>query len=151
MRICADGYLDLNTTLRVVMPGDHRTEVEPLPLREAMDFLLSHTFKGHRKINRRMTETHRSRLRLAMWADSVGNRMAMVDRVWREITEPIHTTHDPSEPRMIQLVQVGTDWQYSLYLVGEETRVIPPGGQANWATFMPKDVDVFHMGPGEAD
>ena len=87
MRICSDGFMDLRDQRRVRMPGDHTPRVEPIPVKEALTFLLSHTFPGHRQVVRPLTEDHCRRLRLAMWADSVNERMGIVDRVWRDITE----------------------------------------------------------------
>ena len=134
MRICTDGFMDLRDQRRVRTPGEHAPDVDPLPIKEAMSFLLSHTFPGHRRVVRPLTEDHRKRLRLAYWSDSVSDRMSRVDRVWRSITEPALPPADPNTPELIQHLQVGSDWVFPLYLVGESTQAIPPGGEASWAT-----------------
>lgn len=126
MRIHADGYIDLRRTSKIRTPGPS-AEVAPSPEDEAVAFLLSHAFPGHRKVVRCLTESHRRRIRLARWAASVSERMALVDRVWREITEPVMPPEDPAEPQLIQMVRYG-DREYPLYLDGDVTRVIPPGG-----------------------
>jgi hypothetical protein len=71
------------------MPGNHEVAVEPAPEAEALAFLVSHSFPGHRRIVRSMIEADRKLLQLAMWADSVSERMGLVDRVWRRITEAV--------------------------------------------------------------
>ena len=86
-RIHADGWLDVSDRRRVRMPGNHEVAVDPAPEAEALAFLLSHSFPGHRRVIRSMSETDRKLLQLAMWADSVSERMGLVDRVWRLITE----------------------------------------------------------------
>jgi len=126
MRIHADGYIDLRRSARIRTPGPG-TDVEPSPEDQAVEFLLSHAFPGHRKVTRPLTEGHRRRIRLARWAGSVSERMALVDRVWREITEPVLPPENPAEPKLIQVIRYG-DREYPLYLDGEVTRVIPPGG-----------------------
>ena len=133
MRLCTDGFMDLRDQRRVRTPGDHAPNVDPLPVREALNFLLSHTFPGHRKVVRPLTEDHCRRLRLAYFADSVADRMNRVDRVWRSITEPMGPPQDPTVPELVQRLQVGPDWVFPIYLVGESTRAIPPGGVASWA------------------
>ncbi len=35
-----------------------------------------------------MTVSDRKQIQLAMWSDSVSERMGLVDRIWRCITEP---------------------------------------------------------------
>lgn len=126
MRIHADGYIDLRTRMKVRMPGPGKA-VEPSPEDEAVQFLLSHAFPGHRKVVRPLTESHRRRIRIARWADSVSERMTLVDRVWREVTEPVLPPEDPEVPQLVQVVRYG-DREYPLYLDGGVTRVIPPGG-----------------------
>ncbi|MDT8341434.1 MAG: hypothetical protein RQ751_07975 [Longimicrobiales bacterium] len=126
MRIHADGYIDLRRTIKVHMPGC-AAEVTPSPEDEAVAFLLSHAFPGHRKVVRPLTEGHRRRIRLARWADSVSERMALVDRVWRDITQPVLPPARDDEPQLIQVVRYG-EREYPLYLDGGVTRVIPPGG-----------------------
>lgn len=127
MRIHADGYIDLRDPRRVRTPGLDSRTVEPIPEDEAVAFLLSHSFPGHRKVVRPLTESHRRRIRLARWADSVQERMNLVDRVWRDVTEPVLPPADANEPELIQVVRYG-DREYPLYLDGGVTRVIPPGG-----------------------
>jgi hypothetical protein len=127
MRIAADGYIDLTDARRVRTPGYHDHAVDPVPEGEAIAFLLSHSFRGHRQIVRPLTEQERKRIRLALWADSVSERMSLVDRVWRSITEELPTMATSSEPRLIQVVRFG-NWAYPLYLDGNVTRVLPHGG-----------------------
>jgi len=127
MRIAADGYLDLSDGRRVRTPGYHDHALEPVPEGEAIAFLLSHSFRGHRRIVRPLSLEERKRIRLALWADSVSERMALVDRVWRAITERVSLETSSAEPQLIQVVQFG-DWAYPLYLDGDCTRVIPLGG-----------------------
>ena len=128
MRISADGFMDLSDRRRVKTPGTSDTGIEPMPESEALSFLLSHSFPGHRRIIRAMTQTDRKNLRLALWADSVSVRMAYVDRVWRNITEPVMPPANPGKPELIQVIHYGGVWAYPLYLDGEVTRVIPLGG-----------------------
>lgn len=128
MRIHADGYIDLRRSSKIRTPGPV-ADVEPSPEDQAVEFLLSHAFPGHRKVTRPLTEGHRRRIRLARWAGSVSERMSLVDRVWREITEPVLPPKNPAEPKLIQVIRYG-DREYPLYLDGDVTRVIPPGGVA---------------------
>jgi hypothetical protein len=74
-----------------------------------------------------MSLQERKRIRLALWADSVSERMPLVDRVWRSITEEVNTVAGMTEPQLIQVVRFG-NWAYPLYLDGDVTRVIPYGG-----------------------
>jgi len=127
MRIAADGYIDLSDGRRVRTPGFYDHGLEPVPEEEAIAFLLSHSFRGHRKIVRPLSLQERKRIRLALWADSVSERMTLVDRVWRSITESLPTGAATSEPQLIQVVRYG-NWAYPLYLDGDVTRVIPLGG-----------------------
>ncbi len=131
MRVAADGYIDLRDERRVRMPGRSWREpsVEPMPEGEALSFLLSHSFPGHRRIVRSMTRDERKRIKLAVWADSVSERMALVDRIWRAMTEPVSPPPDENKVHLIQLVQF-EGWVYPLYLDGSTTRVIPPGGKS---------------------
>lgn len=129
MRIHADGYIDLRDPRRVRTPGLVQKEVEPSPEDEAVSFLLSHAFPGHRKIVRPLSTNHRRRIRLARWADSVQERMNLVDRVWRDITEPVLPPSDPDTPELVQVVLYGSR-EFPLYLDGGVTRVIPAGGLA---------------------
>jgi hypothetical protein len=127
MRIAADGYIDLRTSRKIRTPGCPGVEVDPYPEAEAVAFLLSHAFPGHRKVVRTLTESHRRRIRLARWAGSVSERMALVDRIWREITEPVLAPQDSATPKLIQVLRYGNR-EYPLHLDGGVTRVIPPGG-----------------------
>lgn len=127
MRVAADGYIDLSDRRRVRTPGFYDHGVDPVPVGEAIAFLLSHSFRGHRRIVRPMTLQERKRIRLALWADSVQERMSLVDRVWRSITEEVAPVGNLGEPELIQVVRFG-DWGYPLYLDGDVTRVIPLGG-----------------------
>lgn len=131
MRVAADGYIDLRDERRVRTPGLYGRETlpEPMPEGEALSFLLSHSFPGHRKVVRSMTIEERSRLRLAIWADSVAERMSLVDRIWRAITVPVPSPRTDSKTHLIQLIQFES-WVYPLYLDGSTTRVIPPGGKS---------------------
>ena len=67
-------------------------------------------------------------MKRASWADSVNDRMSIVDRVWREITTPVASPPDPEEPELLQIVSVEGEWAYPIYLAGVETRVMPTGG-----------------------
>ncbi|MDX1645503.1 MAG: hypothetical protein R3304_00055 [Longimicrobiales bacterium] len=127
MRVAADGYIDLSDGRRVKTPGYHDHRVDPVPEAEAVAFLLSHTFRGHRRIVRPMSVQERKSIRLALWSDSVSERMSLVDRVWRSITERIETLVTSTEPTLIQVVRFGK-WAYPLYADGDVTRVIPHGG-----------------------
>ena len=127
MRVAADGYIDLSDGRRVRTPGVHDHSVDPVPEAEALSFLLSHSFPGHRRVVRSLTLAERKRIRLAIWADSVSERMTLVDRVWRAITEPVGLPADPNEPELLQVVQY-EHWAYPIYLDGAVTRVIPHGG-----------------------
>ncbi len=127
MRFAADGYLDLSDSRRVRTPGVHDHGLEPVPVEEAIAFLLSHSFRGHRRIVRPLSLQERKRIRLALWADSVRERMALVDRVWRSITERVSAEAGNNEPQLVQVVRYGS-WAYPLYLDGDVTRVIPHSG-----------------------
>ena len=127
MRIAADGYIDLRDSRRVRTPGFHDPGVEPVPEAEAIAFLLSHSFRGHRRVIRPMSVDERKRIRLALWADSVSERMTLVDRVWRAITEPVMPPANKQGPHLVQVIRYG-NWAYPLYLDGDATRVIPLSG-----------------------
>ncbi len=127
MRVAADGYIDISDRRRVRTPGFYDHGVDPVPEEEAMAFLLSHSFRGNRRIVRSLTVQERKRIRLALWADSVQERMTLVDRVWRAITEQVAPVGGMGGPELIQVVQHG-DWAYPLHLDGDVTRVIPLGG-----------------------
>ena len=127
-RVHADGFLDISDRRRVRTPGNHTIRVDPARDGEALAFLLSHTFPGHRKVVRSMTVSDRKQIQLAMWADSVSERMGLVDRIWRRITEPISLGKVFARPKLIQVVHYGTTWAYPLYLDGSVTRVLPHGG-----------------------
>ena len=127
MRVSADGYIDLRAT-RVRTPGDptHDRDLDPVPEGEAVAFLLSHSFRGHRRVVRPMSVQDRKRIRLALWADSVSERMTLVDRVWRSITEAV-VVPAAKGPHLAQLIRYG-QWVYPLYFEGDVTRVIPLSG-----------------------
>ncbi len=126
-RLCADGFIDLRDRRRVKTPGAFESRVEPAVESEAVAFLLSHSFPGHRRVVRPLSESNRRHLRLAMWADSVQERMNLADRVWRSITEPVPPPPEGRSPMLIQVLRYG-DRSYPLYLDERVTRVIPPGG-----------------------
>lgn len=126
-RISADGWLDISDRKKVRMPGIHNHDVEPAPESEALAFLLSHSFPGHRKIVRPMSLSDRKKIQMAMWADSVSARMAYVDRVWRNITEAVMPPKTEG-PDLVQVVRYGNAWAYPIYLDGAVTRVLPHGG-----------------------
>ena len=128
MRIAADGYLDLSDGRRVRTPGYHDHGLEPVPEAEAIAFLLSHSFRGHRRVVRPLSLQERKRIRLALWAESVSERMTLVDRVWRAITVSITPGAGSDEPQLIQVIRHG-DWAYPLFLDGDVTRVIPLAGK----------------------
>jgi hypothetical protein len=99
-----------------------------VPEEEAIAFLLSHNFRGHRRVVRPLTVQDRKRIRLALWADSVSERMTLVDRVWRSITEAVMPPVGGSgEPHLVQIIRYG-NWAYPLHLDGDSTRVIPLSG-----------------------
>jgi hypothetical protein len=127
MRIAADGYIDLSDGRRVRTPGYHDHGLEPVPEEEAIAFLLSHSFRGHRRVVRPLSLQERKRIRLALWADSVQERMTLVDRVWRSITERVTPEAGNNDPQLVQVIRYGS-WAYPLYLDGDVTRVIPLGG-----------------------
>ena len=128
MRIAADGYLDLSDGRRVRTPGYHDHGLEPVPEEEAIAFLMSHSFRGHRRVVRPLSLAQRKSIRLALWAGSVSERMTLVDRVWRAISVPIIPGAGSDEPQLIQVIRYG-DWAYPLFLEGGVTRVIPLGGK----------------------
>ena len=128
MRISTDGFTDIRTTVKVRTPGLHNVRIDPMPEAEAVAFLLSHSFPGHRRIVRPLTPRERIKLKRASWADSVSERMCLVDRVWRDITSPVPSPLDPEEPELVQIVSVEGGWAYPIYLAGVETRVMPTGG-----------------------
>ena len=129
MRVAADGYIDLSDGRRVRTPGFHDQQVEPVPESEALSYLLSHSFPGHRRIVRGLRLEERKRIRLAMWADSVSERMTLVHRVWRAITQPAPPPSNPEEPELIQVIQY-EHWAHPIYLDGARTRVILRGGMS---------------------
>jgi hypothetical protein len=128
MRISTDGFIDIRTTVKVRTPGLHNMKIDPMPEAEAIAFLLSHSFPGHRRIARALTPRERIKLKRASWADSVNERMCLVDRVWRDVTSPVPSPPDPEVPELIQIVSVEGGWAYPIYLAGVETRVMPTGG-----------------------
>lgn len=126
-KISSDGYMDLRDPRRVRTPGVADDTIMPLPEADAVRFLLSHSFPGHRRIVRRLRLTDRKKIRVAMWADSVNERMDYVDRVWRSITQPVLPPVDASVPTLLQVVTCEA-WAYPIYLDGTVTRVMPAGG-----------------------
>ena len=128
MRISTDGFIDVRNSRKIRTPGWHEIRMDPMPEAEAVAFLLSHSFPGHRKIVRPMTPRERARLRRASWADSINERMALLDKVWRDITRPVPSPEDTTAPELIQIVRVEEDWAYPIYLAGENTQVLPVGG-----------------------
>ena len=128
MRISADGFIDIRTHTKIRTPGFHEITIEPMPEAEALAFLLSHSFPGHRRIVRPLTPRERRKLKRASWAGSVNERMSIVDQVWRTITTAGPSPLDPEEPELIQIVRVEGEWAYPIYLAGVETRVMPTGG-----------------------
>ncbi|HEX9887555.1 MAG TPA: hypothetical protein VGA70_13745 [Longimicrobiales bacterium] len=126
-KISHDGFMNLQDTRRVRTPGWYDAGVVPTPEAEAVAFLLSHSFPGHRKVVRRLSEAHRKQIHLAQWSDSVSERMALVDRVWRAVTEPVPPPPDPEVPLLVQVIRHG-EREYPLYLNGVVTRVMPHGG-----------------------
>ena len=127
MRVATDGYIDIRDGRRVRTPGLSTESVEPMPEAEALSFLLSHSFPGHRRVVRGLNVGERRSMQLAAWADSVSEKMALLDRVWRAITEPMLPPPDHREPQLVQVVQFGA-WSYPIHLDGASTRVIPHGG-----------------------
>lgn len=130
MRFASDGFLDTRDDTFVRTPGLHDETLEPLPEPEALSFLLSHAFSGARTIVRNLTVQNRCTLRRAMWADSVNQRMNLVDRVWREISEPAKGLPASDEPQLLQIVLYGDEWAYPLYVDRGTVRVLPSGGIA---------------------
>jgi hypothetical protein len=98
-----------------------------MPEAEAVAFLLSHSFKGHRQMVRSLTLDERRRIRKATWAASIADRMNLVDRVWRAVSEPVSSLRNAAKPKLIQVVQFG-GWAWPLHIDGSVTRVIPDGG-----------------------
>jgi len=129
MRLSTDGYIDLRDPRRVKTPGVSGEEISPVPESLAVAFLLTHSFPGYRKVVKPLTEAHRRRLRGAMWADSVAERMNIVDRVWRNITTEVLPPSDLETPELIQILRYGNR-EYPLHLDDGVTRVIPVGGIA---------------------
>ena len=128
MRISTDGFIDVRRFPKIRTPGNYEVKMEPMPEAEAMSFLLSHSFRCYRRIARPLTPRERLKLKRASWADSVSERMTLVDRVWRDITAPVPAPDDTEEPELIQVVCVEGEWAYPIYLSGVETRVMPTGG-----------------------
>jgi len=126
MRVATDGYIDIRDERRVRTPGLNTESVEPMPEAEALSFLLSHSFPGHRRIVRALGIGERRLMKLAAWADSVSEKMALVDRVWRAITEPVLPPSN-GRPELVQVVLFGP-WAYPIHLDGASTRVLPNGG-----------------------
>ncbi len=74
------------------------------------------------------SQRERMRLKRASWADSVSERMGLLDQVWRGITIPVPPPRAYGEAELVQIVRVEGEWAYPIYLTGEETRVLPTGG-----------------------
>lgn len=130
MRICSDGLILFDEPRRLRMPGPYESAVDPMPEEEAVSFLLSHTFPGRRRIVRPLTPRERRLIRLATWASSVNERMALLDPVWRAITTPVDVPDDASHPVLIQVVEYRGRWAYPLYAKDGTTVVRPAGGTA---------------------
>ncbi len=128
MRISTDGFIDVRDHRRVRTPGFYDLKLDPMPEAEAVAFLLSHSFRGHRRIVRPLSQRERMRLKRASWADSVNERMSLLDQVWRGITIPVPPPRVFGESELVQVVRVDGEWAYPIYLDGEETRVSPTGG-----------------------
>jgi len=128
MRISTDGFIDVRDFRKIRTPGNFEVQTDPMPEGHAVAFLLSHSFPGHRRIVRAMTSRERAKLRVASWADSINERMALLDKVWRGITREVPSPRDPAQPELVQIVRMDGDWAYPIYLDGTETRVLPTGG-----------------------
>lgn len=138
MRIATDGYIDLTDARYVRTPGAYADRAEPVEEGEALAFLLTHSFPGHRRVVRPLSVDDRRRIRLALWADSVSERMALVDRVWRGITAPVTGPVSSTHAQLIQIITYrGRRWP--LYLEGGRTRVIPDAPGAPPAT-LPREM-----------
>ena len=98
MRISTDGFIDLRRDTKIRTPGYHELTFDPMPEAEAMAFLLSHSFPGHRRIVRNLTPRERAKLRVASWADSINERMGLLDSVWRGITKVVPPPREPRRP-----------------------------------------------------
>ena len=127
MRVATDGFIDTRDERRVRTPGFHEDPVDPMPESEALSFLLSHSYPGHRRMVRSMTVGERRQIRLAAWANSVSERMSLVDRVWRAVTEPVPAPMGSQGPELLQVVQY-EGWAWPVYLDGASTRALPYGG-----------------------
>ena len=128
MRISTDGFIDVGSYRRVRTPGYYEVKMDPMPEAEAVAFLLSHSFPGHRRIVRTLTHRERMKLKRASWADSINERMSLLDQVWRGITKAVPPPRDLDQPELVQIVRVEAEWAYPIYLDGMETRVLPTGG-----------------------
>ncbi|MBI4520639.1 MAG: hypothetical protein HY701_07360 [Gemmatimonadetes bacterium] len=129
MRICSDGFMVLNEYGKMRTPGPYDCDVEPMPEEEAVSFLLSHSFPGRRRIVRPLTIADRRAIKLASWASSVSERMALLDPVWRGITVPVDV-HENGHAVLIQVAQYREQWAYPLYIDRGTTCVHPAGGVA---------------------
>ena len=128
MRISTDGFIHVRDNRRVRTPGFFEAEMDPMPQADALAFLLSHSLPGHRRIVRPMTQRERRKLRRASWADSVNDRMNLLDLVWRGITKAVPPPRNHQEPELVQVVRIDDEWAFPIYLDGGETRVLPIGG-----------------------
>lgn len=146
MRIAADGFLDLTDARRLRTPGDPGSPLDPMPMGEALAFLLSHSFPGHRRLVRLPSQRERSHLHHAIWSDAMGERMELVDRVWRALTTPVSPPQHPARPEAIQILEVDGRWAYPLFLDGQITRVLPDGGLPVGSGELPRGVPVIRSG-----
>lgn len=128
MRISTDGFIDVRRFPKIRTPGNYEVKMDPMPEAEAVAFLLSHSFPGHRRIVRPLSPRECRKLKRASWATSINERMTLVDQVWRGITTPVSPPRNPGEPELVQVVRVDRAWAYPIYLDGNETRVLPTGG-----------------------
>lgn len=128
MRICSDGFILLDEPRRLRTPGPYDSMVDPMPEDEAVSFLLSHAFPGCRRIVRPLTPHERRLIRLAAWASSVNERMALLDPVWRAITAPVEVSKRSRGPVLLQVAEYRGRWAYPLYAENGTTRVRPEGG-----------------------
>lgn len=128
MKISTDGFIDIRDHRKIRTPGFYEGETDPMPEAEALAFLLSHSYPGHRRIVRPLTPRERRKLKRASWADSVNDRMNLLDQVWRSVTTPVSPPQDSETPKLIQVVRVDGEWAYPIHLDGSETRVLPTGG-----------------------
>jgi len=129
MRIAADGFVHVGDGDPVRTPGAHDPDLDPLPEGEALSYFLSHAFPGVRRVVRSLSVQDRIALHHALWIDSVTDRMAIVDRIWRGITRPAAFRPSGDPPHLVQVVTYEGGWAYPLYATESgTTRVLPLGG-----------------------